>query len=64
MLASLFCTQFLERMDAMEDQINDELFAKMKAEQDEYKAQLLAMPPEEILDHIWEYTARESRRRS
>ena len=59
MLASLFCTQFLERMDAMEDQINDELFAKMKAEQDEYKAQLLAMPPEEILDHIWEYTARE-----
>lgn len=43
----------------MEEQSNNELFAKMKAEQAEYKAQLLAMPPEEILKHTWEYTARE-----
>ncbi|WP_158591007.1 DUF3849 domain-containing protein [Acutalibacter sp. 1XD8-33] len=43
----------------MEEQLNNRLYAKMKAEQDEYQAQLLAMPPEEILEHSWEYTARE-----
>lgn len=43
----------------MEEQLNNRLYTKMKAEQDEYQAQLLAMPPEEILGHAWEYTARE-----
>lgn len=55
----LFHAQFFEWSDAMEEQLNSRLYAKMKAEQDEYQAQLLAMPPEEILGHAWEYTARE-----
>lgn len=43
----------------MEGQFNKELYAKMVAEQEAYRAELLAMPPEEILNHTWEYTARE-----
>ncbi len=55
----LFHAQFLERNDAMEEQINDELYGRMKAEQEAYRAELLAMPPDKILEHTWEYTARE-----
>ncbi|MDE6995125.1 MAG: DUF3849 domain-containing protein [Lachnospiraceae bacterium] len=43
----------------MEEQLNSRLYAKMKAEQDEYQAQLLAMPPKEILNRAGDYTARE-----
>lgn len=43
----------------MEEQFNKDLYAKMSAEQEAYRAELLAMPPEEILNHTWEYTARE-----
>ena len=43
----------------MEEQIWKELYEEMKAEQDVYRAELLAMPPEEILGCTWEYTARE-----
>lgn len=43
----------------MEEQINHELLQIMQAEQDVYRASLLAMPPEEILNNAWEYTARE-----
>ena len=43
----------------MEEQFNKELYAKMETEQEAYRAELLAMPPEEILKHTWEYTARE-----
>jgi len=43
----------------MEDHDYNEIFKKMYAEQEVYKASLLAMPPEEILKHTWEYTARE-----
>ena len=35
------------------------LFEKMKAEQDTYKAWLVAQPPEEILNHTIEFTTRE-----
>lgn len=43
----------------MEEANRDELYAKMKVEQEEYEASLLAMPPKKILEHAWEYTARE-----
>ncbi|MEY8573769.1 DUF3849 domain-containing protein [Oscillospiraceae bacterium 21-37] len=42
----------------MEEQIRKELYEKMNAEQDAYRAKLLAMPPEEILKHTWEYNAK------
>lgn len=35
------------------------LYDKMKAEQDKYRDWLLAQPPEEILNHTYEYTMRE-----
>lgn len=57
--APLFYAHFFEGIDAMEIQLNDELIQIMKAEQEIYRAELLAMPPEEILNHTWEYTARE-----
>ena len=43
----------------MSVQINEELLNKMREEQDAYRVSLLAMPPDEILKHTWEYTARE-----
>lgn len=43
----------------MENQNNRDLYAKMEAEQEAYRAELLAMPPEEILNHTWEYTSRQ-----
>ena len=43
----------------MEDQYQKELYERMKVEQEEYEASLLAMPPKKILEHAWEYTARE-----
>ncbi len=44
-------------MDARK--VNDALFAKMFAEQQEYRAWLTALPPDEILDHAAEYLVRE-----
>ena len=35
------------------------LYDKMKAEQDKYRDWLLNQPPEEILNHTYEYTMRE-----
>lgn len=37
----------------------EQLFDKAKSEQDAYRAWLLTQPPEEILDHAYEYTTRE-----
>ena len=37
----------------------DALVEKMSAEQDKYRAWLVAQPPEEILNHTSEYTTRE-----
>ena len=39
--------------------MKDALFEKMSAEQDKYRAWLVAQPPEEILNHTSEYTTRE-----
>lgn len=39
--------------------LNTQLYQKMFAEQEAYKAELLAKPPTEILDHAYEYTCRE-----
>ena len=44
-------------MDA--EKMKDALIEKMKAEQDSYRARLVARPPEEILNHAYEYTIRE-----
>lgn len=41
------------------DQLNTELYQKMFAEQEKYKAWLLSLSPEEILNHAYEYTSRE-----
>ena len=35
------------------------LYRKMKAEQNTYRDWLLGLPPEEILDHAYEYSVRE-----
>ena len=44
-------------MDA--EKLTTALYEKMKAEQDSYRAWLVAQPPEKILDHAYEYTIRE-----
>ena len=36
------------------------LFAKMSAEQGGYRKWLVSLPPEEILEHAYEYTVREA----
>ena len=42
-----------------ETDYNALLYDKMKAEQDKYRDWLLSQPPEEILNHTYEYTMRE-----
>ena len=44
-------------MDA--EKLNQELYDKMAAEQKEYRSWLLEQTPEEILNHVFEYSARE-----
>ncbi|MCC8076772.1 MAG: DUF3849 domain-containing protein [Oscillospiraceae bacterium] len=39
--------------------LNDQLYAKMTAEQEKYRTWLLSQPAEEILNHACEYTMRE-----
>ena len=39
---------------------NTQLYQKMYAEQEQYKAYLLILPPTEILDHANEYICREN----
>lgn len=41
------------------EEIHTALYEKMSAEQDNYRAWLLAQPPEEILNHTYEYTVRQ-----
>lgn len=41
------------------EQLNTALYEKMFAEQETYRAWLLSWPPEEILNHTYEYTVRE-----
>lgn len=41
------------------EEINTQLYEKMKAEQDKYRDWLLSQPPAEILNHTYEYTIRE-----
>ncbi len=40
-------------------ELNTTLYEKMFAEQEAYRAWLLSQPPEEILNHAYEYTVRE-----
>ena len=42
-----------------ETDYNALLYDKMKAEQDKYRDWLLSQPPEEILNHTYEYTMKE-----
>lgn len=41
------------------EELNTQLYEKMKAEQDKYRDWLLTQPPAEILNHTYEYTIRE-----
>lgn len=41
------------------EELNTALYEKMFAEQEIYRAWLLSQPPEEILNHAYEYTVRE-----
>lgn len=41
------------------EELNTRLYKKMFAEQEEYRATLLSMPPEMILDCAYAYTVRE-----
>ena len=43
------------------EELNTALYEKMFAEQETYRAWLLSQPPEEILNHAYEYTMREER---
>lgn len=53
-------TRLLKEVFAMgETDYNALLYDKMKAEQDKYRDWLLSQPPEEILNHTYEYTMRE-----
>lgn len=40
-------------------QINDALYEKMAGEQQKYRAWLITLPPDEILDHAAEFVVRE-----
>ena len=40
--------------------LNTQLYQKMHAEQEQYKAYLLTLPPAQILDHAGEYACREN----
>ena len=40
------------------EQLNTALYQKMFAEQETYRSWLLTQPPEEILEHTYEYTVR------
>jgi len=46
-------------MDTMAEKLNTKLYEKMFAEQEAYREWLLSQPPEEILNHTYEYTLRE-----
>ena len=41
------------------EELNTALYEKMFAEQEKYRAWLLSQPPNEILNHCYEYTVRE-----
>ena len=41
------------------EELNKALYDKMCAEQEQYRTSLLAMPPEQILEHAFEYAVRE-----
>ena len=41
------------------ENMNEALYEKMKAEQNDFRKFLLSLPPEEILNHAYEYTIRE-----
>ena len=46
------------------DQLNTELYQRMYAEQEKYKAWLLSLSPEAMLNHAYEYACREDILRS
>lgn len=43
----------------MSEELNTKLYEKLFAEQEQFKGWLLTQPPEEILNHAYEYTIRE-----
>lgn len=46
-------------MENMTEELNTRLYEKMFAEQETYRVWLLTQPPNEILNHTYEYTVRE-----
>ena len=44
---------------SIEEDLNERLYDKITAEQDEFRKSLLAMTPEEVLDRAYEYCIRE-----
>lgn len=44
------------------EELNTALYEKMFEEQENFRSWLLSQPPEEILNHTYEYTVREDRR--
>ncbi len=41
------------------EELNTQLYKKMFVEQEKFRAWLLTQPPDEVLNHAYEYTARE-----
>lgn len=49
----------MDKISMDKNQLNDALYDKMAGEQQEYRAWLSALPPNQILDHAAEFTVRE-----
>ena len=49
----------MDMIQTDQNQLNDTLYKKMTGEQQEYRAWLTALPPNQILDHAAEITVRE-----
>ena len=43
----------------MSNELNTQLYEKMEAKQQQYREWLLTQPPDEILNHTYEYTMRQ-----
>ena len=54
-ISQIFLSLPLPALETAEE-LTTVLYRKMKAEQDTYRDWLLGLPPEEILDHAYEYS--------
>lgn len=58
--AITFCVNMLKKKGAVNMDLNQRLYEKVVSAQERYRECLLNQPPEEILNHTYEYTIREN----